>query len=576
MTDPVAGYDAYAERLAERYESIEADRVHAAFLDFLPAGAQRLALDVGAGSGRDAAWLASRNFEVVAVEPSDRMRAEAVRRHGTVGVRWLADRLPDLGRVHALGLSFDVILLSGVFMHISPKERPRAFRKLVTLLKPGGLLLISVRDGIGHPERPMWEVTTGELEALARAHGLAVLERSASTDQLGRDDVHWTSFALRLPDDASGALPLLRGVILNDDKSSTYKLALVRAVAKVADAAPALARPDPDDDVVHVPLDLIALNWVRMYLPLVAAGLPQLPGNDGPARLGFAKAGFRDLLAQGVSGQDLRLGATFSGARALAVGQALGEARRTICDMPVRYTRFPNSELQIFAAARAPARRPRTALTLDAETLQAAGSLAVPGHVWRTLQRLGAWIEPVLVTEWSRLIGAYAERMGREVSPATIEAALRWLDPVRDTLLARDVARRLMGAGQPVHCIWTGSILRPADLDIDHCLPWSAWPCGDLWNLFPSGRRVNQHLKRDRLPSSAALAGARDDVLRWWSTAWEADPALGARFHREAAGALAVTPTADLEELFSGLEWRRLRLWQDQQVQEWLGARVSL
>jgi hypothetical protein len=31
---------------------------------------------------------------------------------------------------------------------------------------------------------------------------------------------------VRLPDDGSGALPLLRHIILNDDKSSTYKLAL--------------------------------------------------------------------------------------------------------------------------------------------------------------------------------------------------------------------------------------------------------------------------------------------------------------------------------------------------------------
>jgi hypothetical protein len=31
------------------------------------------------------------------------------------------------------------------------------------------------------------------------------------------------------------------------------------------------------------------------------------------------------------------------------------------------------------------------------------GSLTVPVQVWRTLQRLGSWVEPVLVNEWLAL-----------------------------------------------------------------------------------------------------------------------------------------------------------------------------
>jgi hypothetical protein len=40
--------------------------------------------------------------------------------------------------------------------------------------------------------------------------------------------------------------------------------------------------------------------------------------------------------------------------------------------------------------------------------------------------------------------------------------------------------------------------------------PWVAWPCGDLWNLLPSNRHVNQRLKRDRLVAAETLAGAHD------------------------------------------------------------------
>ena len=575
MADPIAGYDAEAGRLVERYESVAPQAVHAAIADLVGRGDQGLALDVGAGSGRDAAWLAGLGYEVVAVEPAGGMRHQAKQRHPEPAIRWLDDRLPELGVVHRLGLAFDVILLSAVWMHIRPGERARAFRKLVTLLKPGGLLLLSIRNASQEPNRPMWETSTGEIEGLARDHGLAVVRITGGADQFGREDVHWTTIALRLADDGSGALPLLRGVILNDDKSSTYKLGLIRAIAKVADTTPALARPHSHDDTVDIPLTLVALNWLRMYLPLVIAGLPQLPGNSGPDGLGFAKTGFRDLAALAVAGQDLRVGARFTGERALALSRALAEARRTICDMPVRYTRLPNAATQVFTAAKSGVFRASTDLTLDAATLESGGWLSVPGHVWRTLQRLGAWVEPVLVSEWDRLIRSYAERMGRVVTAQDTDAALRWLDPARDTLLARNVAQRLIDRGQAVACVWTGRALSARDLDIDHCLPWSAWPCGDLWNLLPAARRVNQHMKRDRLPSAAALASARPQILTWWTSAWEADPALGPRFHREAAAALAVASAADPEELFAGLEWRRLRLWQDQQVQEWAGAKVD-
>ena len=571
MMDPVVGYHADGPELAARYESLRAEDVHAAFLGLLPRGSDRLALDVGAGSGRDAAWLRGLGFEVVAVEPARGMRDAAAALHLGKNIRWLDDRLPALSATHRLGLAFDLILLSGVLMHVRPDERPRAFRKIATLLKPGGHLLISVRDGGGSPDRPMWPVARGELESYALSYGLAVLQVTDSRDLQARSEVQWTSYALQLPDDGAGALPLLRGIILNDDKSATYKLGLLRALARIADTAPALAVERPDSDVVDLPLGAVALNWLRMYLPLAAADLPQLPGNRGADRLGFAGNAFRRLLADRVAGQDLRLGAKFTGERAVTVAQALADARTNISRMPARFTCYPNSETPIFEAA--PSRTPgfRDEIIMDAETLRSFGSFGVPGPVWRTLQRLGAWVEPVLVSEWARLIQGFGPSVGRVVALGEAEAALRWLDPARDTALPREVARRLIDKGQSVHCVWTGARLRPEALDIDHCLPWTAWPCGDLWNLFPSRPSVNRNAKRDRLPSAAALAGARNGLQTWWRQAWEADEVLAQRFWREADAALPIQGSRDLDDVFTGLEWRRLRLRQDQQVPEWAG-----
>ena len=571
-TDHVAAYDRQSERLAAEYESLDPTDYRGTYAALLPTGTDLVALDVGAGSGRDAAWLAALGFEVVAAEPAAGMRDAGRRLHAGVGIRWLDDRLPALDATHALGLAFDVVLLSAVWQHVAPGDRSRAFRKLVTLMKPGGLLVITLRLGPAPSDRPMHEVSLGEVEGLARSLGLSIarVERRAGDARRG-PGVDWITVAMTLPDDGAGALPLLRGIILNDDKSATYKLGLLRAVAKVADLTPGLARPHPTEDAVDLPLGAVALNWVRIYLPLVSRGLPQMPRNSGPDGLGFAKEGFRALLGSGLTPIDLRVGSTFSGERALAVAGALREAARTVATMPVNFTRYPNSDARVFEAS-VTGPRHRGGLALDADTLAAFGSLRVPGHIWRAMQRLGPWIEPVLSAEWARMVRGYAERQGRTLAAGEVEAALAWVEPTRDVRVAREVALARIATGEPVRCVWSGRMLTQATLDVDHCLPWSAWACGDLWNLMPAHRTVNQQQKRDLLPSAAALAMSRGAIVDWWEGAWCQDAALRARFGREVVATLPVRADSPSDQVFEGLSWRRLRLQQDQRLVEWGGC----
>jgi len=172
---------------------------------------------------------------------------------------------------------------------------------------------------------------------------------------------------------------------------------------------------------------------------------------------------------------------------------------------------------------------------------------------------------------WARLMRGYAERMGISIPAGQAEAALVWEEPFRDTALGRSAAQRIFAEGRDIYCAWSATKLRPSRLDIDHCMPWSAWPCGDLWNLLPSERRVNQHQKRERLPSGELLLNSRERIIGWWNDAWLSSPTLSQRFWREASAALFVAEPSEPEQLFAGLEWRRLRLRQDQLVPEWTG-----
>ena len=190
--DGTEWYEADATGLVADYERLSFETVHDWLLDRLPER-PALFLDVGAGSGRDAAWLAARGHEVVAVDASRRMLAEARRLHPDARIRWLHDRLPGLDATFRLGLSFDVILASAVWMHVAPTQRARAFRKLITVLKPGGVLAMTLRHGPAEVERAMHPVSVGEIERLARENGAFVERCIEAEDRLDRPDIRWSS-----------------------------------------------------------------------------------------------------------------------------------------------------------------------------------------------------------------------------------------------------------------------------------------------------------------------------------------------------------------------------------------------
>lgn len=194
--NPIDWYNANAKEISSRYENLSPERLHSWLLKALPSE-PCVILDVGAGSGRDATWLSSLGHEVIAVEPSSEMRQIAAIHHPNSPVRWFADFLPDLKQIFKAGLSFDVILLSAVWMHIKPKDRQRAFRKLISLLKPGGILAISLRFGPAESTRGIFPVSEDEIEKLVSKHGAFIESKVEDSDNLGRIDVHWSQVIIR-------------------------------------------------------------------------------------------------------------------------------------------------------------------------------------------------------------------------------------------------------------------------------------------------------------------------------------------------------------------------------------------
>ena len=513
---------------------------------------------------------------MVAVEPSASMRTVASQLHPETSVRWIADSLPALSAITKSGMSFDLILLSAVWMHVPASDRPRAFRKVINLLNPGGLIAITLRHGPDADERAIYPVSLVELETLVRGHG-AFVERSVEAkDELGRSDVRWTQVAIRLPDDGTGALPLLRHIILNDDKSSTYKLGLLRTLCRIADGASGFARPH-DDAFIAIPLGLVALTSIRLFKPLLESGLPQTPSNIDYQGLGFVTEAFRKLTE--VSHLDLRVGMAFTGKVGVALHEALRDAATTITRMPATHMAYPNGG-QIFPVNRIGRVLRPSRVLLDLPYLSSFGDLLVPGHLWRALQRFDAWIEPALVSEWTRWIKFYASRQARNAEDSAVAVAMTWEEPTRDVRVARERASRLSEAGQSRRTRSTAILrlerpkARGRGTRFDDCFPWAIWPCGDLWNLMPAHRTVNQREKRSRLPSDQLLRVSKDRIMSWWEAAYlQEGSVLPERFWLEAVSSLPSigADSVSLHDVFEAVCLRRLKLKHDQQVPEWAG-----
>ena len=571
MLDSTRWYQENAREAAKQYEAVAVEDVHGWLERFLPENSGR-ALDIGAGSGRDAAWLAGFGHKVVAVEPSSEMRKEAKRWHPRAGIQWRSDSLPSLRKL-SKQKPFDLILINGVWQHVAKSDRKRAFRKVINLLKPGGTLAITLRHGPPDLERGIHAISEEELKDLARDHGAFVAYRGESRDCLGRKGIRWTQVAIRFPDDDTGELPLLRHIILQQSKSATHKLGLLRTLCRIADGAPGIARAN-DDGSVSIPMGLVALTWLRLYKPLLNKRLPQLPtsGRKSPG-LGFVKAAYREI--ESLSHLDLRMGMRFGGRQGSVLHRAIRDAANNIRDMPIKHMTYPGGEqkpiLRVSPGART--RKPGEVL-LDEDYLFGFGEVRVPETLWQALRKHALWVEPVVISEWTEMIRVYARRQERAVDESELRDAMVWADPERDVRESRERAKRLL-KHRELYCVWSGKRLRTA-WDIDHCLPWSVWSCGDLWNLMPANRDVNQNKKRDLLPSESVMDEAHDRILDWWDRAYFRDDSpMKERFLVQAVSSLPgirrEKRSLDLEEIFESVCLQRAKLRRDQRAPEWVG-----
>lgn len=155
--------------------------------EFLAATARRLprtgtALDLGAGEGRNALYLASLGLDVLAVDQSEVGLRKAEGLAARRGLQ-LRTRAADLRQFETEPASLDVI--TSIFVHLPADIRSRVHRRIHAWLKPGGLFILEayapdqIHRNTGGPKDPSLlaplETVLLELEELAIDHRAALI-----------------------------------------------------------------------------------------------------------------------------------------------------------------------------------------------------------------------------------------------------------------------------------------------------------------------------------------------------------------------------------------------------------------
>jgi SAM-dependent methyltransferase len=162
------------------------NRTVAAVTAELPPGE---ALDLGAGDGRNARWLAGRGWRVTAVDISPVALGELVPGSGNRGGTVTAVHA-DLRTWTPPADRFDLVLLS--FLHLPQPHRGGIHRQAARALRPGGTFLLVAHDlgnlaaGVGGPQDPTLLPTA--VEVVGELVGLAVLRAEVADREVEGSD----------------------------------------------------------------------------------------------------------------------------------------------------------------------------------------------------------------------------------------------------------------------------------------------------------------------------------------------------------------------------------------------------
>jgi len=151
-------------------------------------------LDIGCGSGRDLLWLTKRGFRPTGFEQSPGLAGLARKHAGCPVIEG------DFSVYDFSELQFSALVFVGSLVHLSHETFPSVLKSTCRALVPGGILLITVKEGNGTYLAADGRVFTlwakQDIEKIFTAHHLHILDFSRQMSKIRPSDI-WLGYILR-------------------------------------------------------------------------------------------------------------------------------------------------------------------------------------------------------------------------------------------------------------------------------------------------------------------------------------------------------------------------------------------
>lgn len=193
-------YDINAKDFCQKHDSVRLDPFHLAVRANLKLGSK--IIEIGCGSGRDAARSLADGYDITALDGSKGLLAEIPRLHTELKNRLVFAILPS--KLDFEDGYFDGFYSVACLMHLYEIELAETLKELYRITKKGGRGLVSIPttrddvddDGIDEKGRVMNLMPISIWEEHFKAAGFSVSYGEEEPDKLERPGVFWLTFVL--------------------------------------------------------------------------------------------------------------------------------------------------------------------------------------------------------------------------------------------------------------------------------------------------------------------------------------------------------------------------------------------
>jgi len=193
-------YGKNSREITEKYENLDMENLHQKLIEVF--SKKDNLLELGCGSGRDAAYLISRGYNVTVSDGSQNMLNEAFKLHPELTKNYCIIRLPN--KFLYPKESFSGVYAIAVLMHLKIQEIGMVIEEISRILTKDGKFFFSVYiiendkvESIVTPEgRFLTRMPKENWIKMCESSGFTSISLLENNDVMGRD-IQWCSFFMR-------------------------------------------------------------------------------------------------------------------------------------------------------------------------------------------------------------------------------------------------------------------------------------------------------------------------------------------------------------------------------------------